>query len=192
MDKSMNPSSRRSRRYITEALLGIMLEKPFGKISITEITEKADVVRRTFYRNFESKEDVIETYIYSMFLNLNEQLMKLPDLNAYDTAKLYFEYMEKHKVFLKLLEENDLFIIVLKVLEDHIDEFNRKFKGDRIEDYDPKFLEYISLFKVAGMWRILKKWLNDGMQETPEQLASYFDQIVNNKVHTNQKDYQKH
>ena len=61
MERSMNPSSRRSRRWITKALLELMMDKPYQKISITEIAEEADVVRRTFYRNFESKEDVIKS-----------------------------------------------------------------------------------------------------------------------------------
>lgn len=178
MEKSMNPSSRRSRRYITEALLGIMTTKPYTKISITEITEKADVVRRTFYRNFESKEDVLETYIYSIFLSLQEQLQELEEYDEYLMARVCFEYMARHKVFLNLLLENDLFILVLKVLEDHMDDFNRRFKGDRLNDFDPTFISYYSSYKTAGLWRILKKWLSSGMKESPEQMASYFENII--------------
>jgi len=54
-----NPISVRSKRLITEALLEIMEEVPFAKISIRDIVDKAGLTRQTFYHNFESKEDVL-------------------------------------------------------------------------------------------------------------------------------------
>ncbi|MYL70455.1 TetR family transcriptional regulator [Halobacillus litoralis] len=47
-DKSMNPISLRSRKWIIEALLRLMEEKPYHKISVKEITETAELVRKTF------------------------------------------------------------------------------------------------------------------------------------------------
>ena len=47
---------------ITTALLELMAKKDFSKISITEIVQKAGVSRVTYYRHFDSKEDVLLTY----------------------------------------------------------------------------------------------------------------------------------
>ena len=52
-----NPISVRSKRLITDALISIMEEKPFSKISIRDIVEKAGLTRQTFYHNFDSKEE---------------------------------------------------------------------------------------------------------------------------------------
>jgi hypothetical protein len=41
VDKRPNPISERSRRRITEALISLMHQKPFGKISIKEVVEEA-------------------------------------------------------------------------------------------------------------------------------------------------------
>ncbi len=48
--------------YITDALLLLMRKKDYKDISITEICEKAGVTRMSFYRNFESKEDILKKW----------------------------------------------------------------------------------------------------------------------------------
>ena len=47
------------KESITQALLILMESKDFQKITITEIVNKAGVARMSFYRNYDSKEDVI-------------------------------------------------------------------------------------------------------------------------------------
>lgn len=177
MEKSMNPSSRRSRRKITETLLQLMMDKPFNQITITEISAKADIVRRTFYRNFESKEDVIETYIYSIFLGYQDRLEEIEELTPYEMANAYFEYMAKHRIFLQLLQKNDLFLMMLRVTEEHITEINKRFKALELETYPTQFQEYYSAYNIAGIWHMLEKWLLNGMQETPKQLGEIYSQM---------------
>ncbi len=47
--------SERSKKWIEEALFVLLKQKPFSKITITDITKKAGVARLTFYRNFAKK-----------------------------------------------------------------------------------------------------------------------------------------
>ena len=48
---------------ITTALIGMMDRKAFDNITITELVKEAGVSRVSFYRNFESKKDVLEKYM---------------------------------------------------------------------------------------------------------------------------------
>ncbi|MDE5631168.1 MAG: TetR/AcrR family transcriptional regulator, partial [Bacilli bacterium] len=49
--------------YIISALFTLMKKKKYEDISITEITNKAGVSRVSFYRNFNSTEDIIKKWI---------------------------------------------------------------------------------------------------------------------------------
>ena len=49
--------------YIIEALLLLMKKKEYKDISITEICERAGVTRMSFYRNFDSKEDILKKWL---------------------------------------------------------------------------------------------------------------------------------
>lgn len=48
------------------SLLELLSEKPYNKITITEITSTAQLERHTFYRNFGSKEDILDMYIQKL------------------------------------------------------------------------------------------------------------------------------
>lgn len=52
--------------HINEALLGLLKEKSLNEISISEICETAGVGRMSFYRNYESKEDVIKKQLLQL------------------------------------------------------------------------------------------------------------------------------
>lgn len=52
----INPISVRSKKWLTDALFELLKEKPYDKISIREISQKADLTRQTFYHNFSSKD----------------------------------------------------------------------------------------------------------------------------------------
>ena len=54
-------SSIRSKVMIKEALLSLMLEKPFDKITITDIVTRADINRGTFYAHYDNTSDVLKS-----------------------------------------------------------------------------------------------------------------------------------
>lgn len=59
MQKAEYRNSVRSRRLICDALLELLEEKPLEKITVTDIAKRADVNRGTFYRHYDSVNDVI-------------------------------------------------------------------------------------------------------------------------------------
>ena len=62
MDKRKEANIR-VKSNITKALFRLMHEKSFSDISITELIRDAGVARVSFYRNYDSKEDVLVTLI---------------------------------------------------------------------------------------------------------------------------------
>ena len=54
--------------YISQALLHLMQKKAYSQITIQEITAEAGVNRSTYYRNFTSKETIIQ-YIFGEIID---------------------------------------------------------------------------------------------------------------------------
>lgn len=54
-------SSIRSKTLIKDALLSLMIEKPFEKISISDIVRRADVNRGTFYAHYSNTSEVLKS-----------------------------------------------------------------------------------------------------------------------------------
>jgi AcrR family transcriptional regulator len=65
--KKTNPIAEQSKRWLVIALIELMQEKPYSSISVKEIADKAQLSRRTFYRNFNIKEDLLTEYANYLF-----------------------------------------------------------------------------------------------------------------------------
>lgn len=50
---------RRTHRRLKEALLDLMKEKGYGRITVQELVDRADVARSTFYAHFDDKDDLL-------------------------------------------------------------------------------------------------------------------------------------
>lgn len=183
-EKSNNPISIRSRKWIINALLKLMEEKPYHKISIKEITDTAELARKTFYRNFQSKEEVLYVYITELMKEAEKKFEALESLTPYSMSKAYFEFWHGHVHFLRLVHKNSLFIIILKHLEEYAPTIFEKFKADLMKDFDDvTFLKYYYEFHSAGIWHMLEKWIDSGIKETPEQLAQIYADITLKNPH---------
>ena len=65
--------SRRTRKQLQQALGALINEKPFNKIQITEITDRAEVSRPAFYLHFRSKEDLLISHLDIVFDEFHER-----------------------------------------------------------------------------------------------------------------------
>src|SRR6202000_307576 len=62
----------RSRQALRTALFDLLAEKPFDQIAITEITIKAKVGYATFFRHYESKDELLNELVASEIERLFE------------------------------------------------------------------------------------------------------------------------
>ncbi|MDI6452574.1 TetR/AcrR family transcriptional regulator [Peloplasma aerotolerans] len=82
------PETKRSS--IMEAIQTIFLEKPNGRISVSDIVKKADIPRGSFYMYFDDLEDMFD-YLLDFSLMAYEQ----EELERIVSKKMtFFEYME--------------------------------------------------------------------------------------------------
>jgi AcrR family transcriptional regulator len=169
MSTRVNPIAVRSKKWLCDGLLELLQEKPYNSITITEICDKAGLVRKTFYRHFTSKDSVLVTVIDLMF----EEFYKYIHTQNFEPDQMplaYFTYWEKHKIFLHILIQNQLFsllndqfVLYLEAM-DHIVGIKRAYQSELEKDYMRTML-------AGGLWSILKKWIMRDCTESPEEMA---------------------
>lgn len=71
-------TSEMMKQYIVEALFRLMKKKPFAEITIGEITKTAGVNRSTYYRHFESKEDILYYFLDGVMREYVAGIRNLP------------------------------------------------------------------------------------------------------------------
>lgn len=190
MNPSQNPSALRSKSEITRALLRLLKDYDFSEITVKHILIEAQIARKTFYRNFTSKEDVLQSYIKSLILEYVNRLVKLAqsttDLSPDNILRIIFSICLENKDFLICLHKNCLMYVLLQQMDTVISQIHTNVvPSDHylFSDITPEFNDYIVSFNVGAIWTTINKWIERGMNDTPEiiinQLEKFLSKLTN-------------
>lgn len=129
---------------VEEALAFLIDEKEFSEITISELVKKAGIARSTFYRNYESKEDIIRSSIKRTLREFDEQFAPKTIDERYETEYILevWDYIIKYNQQIRRINKAGLSNI-------YLDEFNRhllRIYNDRPLSSQDK----IRLFGLAG------------------------------------------
>ncbi len=100
---------------LTQALFEMMDKKPFDEISITELVSKAGVSRASFYRNFESKKDIVEKYLRTLIMELNKEVVPTTD-DWESFSVLLLNHFYRHKEVYLLLYQQRMASLIYEVI----------------------------------------------------------------------------
>ena len=85
------------KECIADSLLRLLRTKPLEAITIREITELANVSRVTYYRNFTSKEEVIEFKLDKLMTDWIEHEKTIRNTSACELAIRFFQDVYKRQ-----------------------------------------------------------------------------------------------
>ncbi|HIS47816.1 MAG TPA: TetR/AcrR family transcriptional regulator [Candidatus Scybalocola faecigallinarum] len=60
---------------ITQSLFRLMKRKPYNKITVTDLVQEAGVSRNSFYRNYQSTEEIIRQFLEEKLLSGGTNLL---------------------------------------------------------------------------------------------------------------------
>ena len=81
MNRNNEQKNTYVKKQITLALLELLKEKPLVDISISELTQKAQIGRVSFYRNYQTKEDILREESDRLLKEWGKLMRKIPHLH---------------------------------------------------------------------------------------------------------------
>ena len=187
-EKKEYRSAIRSRRFIRQAFLELLIEKRFEKITVTDIVNRADINRSTFYAHYTDVKALIEEIQYEIvnrsisliketdFLELLNSpipfLQKLIDI-ANENRELYtilgktalsFNQLEKIKV-----------LLVEKAM--NLTEIPEEIRSKK------KFEIRVNFF-VGGIINVYQQYLVGTLDATPEEIIDDIADLIKSSSHT--------
>lgn len=151
-----------TKECIESALILLMKEKPFQKITIQEIIRRAGVGRSSYYRNYTTKEEILESRLDSLILETTNTMGKF-DFSTKGTKS---------------------WIAVLKVAKNHASEYKLLLEagfGDKILrkiigafHNNPKNDEEIritNIYMAGSIYSVMTQWILDGMKTSEDKVA---------------------
>ena len=174
--KNMNNEEKNSyvRKQITGTLLKLLETQKLSDISVSVLCNEAGVGRASFYRNYETKNDIITAYIVNQWRSY-EASNKLKEHKIDDIyrVKRYFEFCYSLKDLNTLLIDQDQTNIILRAYETVVPDLDQ---GGNAESFSQAFLAY-------GLFGMFLKWAKNGYMQSLDEMA----EIVATQIF---KDYQ--
>lgn len=173
----------KSQEAIKKAVLELMTEKSFDRITIQDIADRANVSRRTIYLHYTDKYDLLDRLIEVHMNELRSICESAVDLSLKEANLLWFEYFEKNYVFFStmLASDGDTFFrsqflefVVQEVKKHHTPDRENQALNQEI------FIQFLGSASVG----LVEWWIKNNIPLSPrditQQLEGFLDKICIN------------
>lgn len=183
----MDRRQQKTRAAIFSAFTTLLSKRSYGKITVQEIIDEANIGRTTFYAHFETKDDLLKALCEELFGHIIRSA-----LDCTHTHGLYSNGDAPESVFCHLLQhlqENDNNILGLLSCESS-EIFLRYFKNSLNELIQTQFVNQnrsnnttipqdFLINHISGSFvEMVLWWIKGRMKQTPEQLDRYFRAVI--------------
>ena len=185
MEKKVDRRVIKTRRQIKKGLAALMKEKSVNQITVKELVEEVDINRSTFYLHFKDIQDLLREIEENMEAQIKRAIEEHPIVSGNENAFYFIEDMfrvldEEREISKALIGPNgDMGFIhrIERIIKENSRGTLEKMFPGKKED-----LKYFYAFCLSGCLGLVKVWLNEGEEKSPEEMAQMtFNMIANAK-----------
>ena len=174
----------RTRQALHRALIALISEKRYDKITVQDIIDRANVGRSTFYAHFLDKEDLMVKGLAMFSDELNAHI----DISEHEGQEkehvlhspIFFRHAYLHHRLYKAMLEGGGADVLLDAGRRHLREDIQNHLGELYPDEASADipLPVITNFLAGAMLSVLMWWLDSGRPYPPEEINAMFQQLA--------------
>lgn len=173
---------RRTRQILREALISLILEKGYDRITVQDIIDRADIGRSTFYAHFQGKDDLL----LSGFDDVrNDLTAKESNERAtgnkfnFDSLKV-FQHADAHRrIYRALAGRSGGELFLRQMFRQHYEtcraEIRQILPENKQDSIEAKAAAH---FFAASLNSMLTFWLDNNLKLSPEEMDELFKKFV--------------
>ena len=192
-DQNVDRRVQRTRQLLEDALIALILEKEYDKITVQNIVDQANVGRSTFYSHFLDKDDLMEISGERMMEELGQHISPSNDGDAQEVmipSLALFRHTQTHPQLYKAMLGGRAIEIVIKAIRDGLTAHARAY-FEREERAGKRLgvpMEILTTHLAGSLLTLLTWWLENDMPYPPEQMNEMFMELVKGGIKTVVKD----
>ena len=175
---------RRTQKLLREALMELTLEKGYKNITIQDVTERADIGYRTYFRHYAGLDelliDVAEARLDDIYelldLPASDTVLENPVQHFREIGRRLFEHIREHQMEIRfLLLDNSLRFVLEPVMKRACE------RAEENLEYLPQNIISASLAAnhiIASAFSLMRWWLENDMPHSPEQMGEIFTELT--------------
>ena len=185
MEKKVDRRVIKTRTQLKNGLAKLMQEKSVNQITVKELVEEVHINRSTFYLHFKDIQDLLWEIEDTMEHEIQRAIEEHP-IEPHNENTFYFI----EDIFRVLNEEREIGSALIGPNGDmgfihRIERIIKENSRTALEEMFPgkkEDLKYFYAFCLSGCLGLVKIWLQEGEEKSPEEIAQMtFNMVVNAK-----------
>jgi len=175
---------RRTQKLLGEALIDEALEKGYKNITIQDVTERADIGYRTFFRHYSGLDELLVSIAQDRLDQIYEilDLSQLADLTG-DPVEYFqgigatiFQHIEENQVGIRFLMLDDSMRFVFDPLTDRATERLEVFLSLLPQENIPASLAANHI--ISSVFSLIRWWLENKTRPSSQEMGDIFSDLV--------------
>ncbi len=173
---------QKTKDEIANALCSLLATEQYDVITIQEIADSCSVTRRTLYRHFKTKDDILHHCFKGCATQFSDYIAAHKPKDFYEFCIVYFSFWSENMNMLTILNKSgimyrfatefeSLIIMMSSQIGHNSSEKNAQLQN--MEEYKFHFA-----YRTAGFWHVTEVWSRENPRRTPEQMAKIMMEIT--------------
>ena len=178
--------SNKRQREVEQIMLDLMTEKKYEDISVTEICERANMPRKSFYRYFDGKDGVMQSLLYHTLSDFSSLQISRNDGSKKISEEFedFFSYWKSKKPLLVAFDKSGCIgLLVDSSTAYAMNEFTdiQKYMVD--SELGEKIIAY--QFVICGLMTMMINWYRSGFVNSIPNMARTATKIITKPLFEN-------
>ncbi len=186
-ENSMRDTSARMKQTkdsIAESLVSLIENNNYDEITIQEVASGCNISRRTVYRHFRTKDEILSYSFRSCLIKLADYISLQDTKDLHKLCLTYFKFWEEN--IDRLLMMNDAGVLfrfgsefdsLVSVIADRM---LSRASGVPLSPEEISMFRYKFAYETAGFWQITEIWSQEQPRRSAEEMAEIMVKIVEN------------
>jgi len=173
----LDPRVARTRKMLKDALIALLEQKSYERITVADIADRATVNRKTFYLHYETKDHLLQSVTDGILDELFGEAkaaqptdLSIDEMQSY-IAERTFAYVKKHRAFFEVMFERKAMTDFVQYMKRYFARFYEEKFADIDESRLPVQKDVIASYIGSAYVGVIHGWLNDGMRQSPEEMT---------------------
>ena len=180
-EKKADRRALKTRKAICDAFAELLIKKELHKITVQEISDKADVNRVTFYNHYLDVYDLYDKIEEGVLIELGLLILRLDEIPSEEFFSCLIAYIDDNRSIFRMIFSpngtNRLRDKFSKLMEGLFRKLASEKNDTTIGDIR---IEYLSCYRTHGCMAVIEKWVLGGLSEPKEIIISIISALDSN------------
>jgi len=176
MSDKQDRRSQRTRHLLSAALVELIKEKDYNGITVSDIIERANVGRSTFYAHYRDKDDLFVGELDRVIEFLSHRIPDQKEMPFFPSLGLFHHVGEEYELYKSLLWGPGIDLLIKHLQKSLTKRIEQGLQESRKEFNVP--IPILANFIGGSFLTLLQWWLENKMIYPPEEMNEIFKKLT--------------